>query len=181
MPGSPECSVEMAQRRQLRLLTLEYRSPRAQRCCSPELQRLAPDPRRKMRIGAQGATLDTLFAEYELLLLRFRLSPTLRRTFVAVEPALRNELGPLEHGHHDFAEPGSPPFTSDGTATTMTDAGQHAHGRSSLCVDVTRGHHAVLPGIQSAEAMAIQVAKNASRRCIEACIGRPTTTPRRLS
>jgi hypothetical protein len=163
MPEAAPSEREMAQRRQLLLLTLEYRIAQsaAPPLASSELQ---PGSKTVLEnaIRREGATLDTLFAEYEPYLSSFQTftdSTTAKRLFVAVEPALRTELALSSTAATDFAELEFDRYFQRwhgyyGPMRVSTRTTVLIRGRTVLMSHAVTTR--VLPGIQSAEAMAIQ-------------------------
>ena len=163
MPESTPSERELAQRKQLLLLTLEYRIAQsaASAAAGSELQ---PGSKTVLEnaIRREGATLDTLFAEYEPYLTSFQAftdSPTAKRLFVAVEPALRTELALSSTATTDFAELEFDRYFQRwrgfyGPMRVSTRTTVLIRGRTVLIAHAMTSR--ILPGVQSAEAMAIQ-------------------------
>ncbi len=163
MPESTPGERELAQRKQLLLLTLEYRIAQnaASAAAGSELQ---PGSKTVLEnaIRREGATLDTLFAEYEPYLSSFQAftdSPTAKRLFVAVEPALRTELALSSTATTDFAELEFDRYFQRwhgfyGPMRVSTRTTVLIRGRTVLIAHAMTSR--ILPGVQSAEAMAIQ-------------------------
>ncbi len=162
-PEAAPSERELAQRRQLLLLTLEYRI--AQSAAAPVANsELQPGSRTVLEnaVRREGTTLDTLFAEYEPFLGSFQSftdSPAAKRFFAAVEPALRTELALSSTATTDFAELEFDRYFQRwhgyyGPMRVSTRTTVLIRGRTVLISHTLISR--VLPGIQSAEAMAIQ-------------------------
>ena len=152
----------LAQRRQLLFMALEYRIMKDGG--GPPSSRLQPGSKTVLEnaVLREGATLDTLFYEYEPFLpslQTFTDSATAKHFFVAVEPALRTQLALSSTATTDFAELELGKYLQRwrgfyGPMRVTTRTTVIIRGRTVLIAHSVTSR--ILPGVQSPEAMAIQ-------------------------
>jgi hypothetical protein len=162
---TPEATVSekvLAQRRQILSLALEINI--AKNSVTPPNTAMHPGPNTVLEnaIRREGATLDTIYYEYEPYLASiqaFTASATAKHFFVAAEPALRTQLTLSSTATTDFAEQEFNKYFTRwrgfyGPMRVTTRTTVIIRGRSVLISHAMTTR--ILPGAQSPEAMAIQ-------------------------
>ena len=166
MPENVGSEKVLAQRRQLLSMALEICI--AKNGPPPASSTLQPGSNTVLEnaIRREGATLDTLLYEYEPFLpslQAFTESGTAKHFFTAAEPALRTQLALSSTATTDFAELEFDKYLQRwrgfyGPMRVTTRTTVIIRGRTVLIAHAVTTR--ILPGTQSAEAMAIQCENN---------------------
>lgn len=166
MPENVGSEKVLAQRRQLLSMALEICI--AKNAPPPASSTLQPGSNTVLEnaIRREGATLDTLLYEYEPFLpslQAFTESGTAKHFFTAAEPALRTQLALSSTATTDFAELEFDKYLQRwrgfyGPMRVTTRTTVIIRGRTVLIAHAVTTR--ILPGTQSAEAMAIQCENN---------------------